>query len=394
LQILVIAARNLARRSLRTAVALLGVAVGVSIVVSIFVSAGGLQRQFYRIATEFRGDLIATNKLAFLPFDSQISLEAAEQLATDPELSAVSLLRIMRQPISNSAGIKQPILVLGLRPSDLAMKRYPIVSGRALAEGDSNAIIVGALLAQDFGLKVGDELPNIVGKSRRIVGLFQSPLSGVPFLSGGIIIPLQEMSKSLNPDAPVFANIALAHVRDSPSLESSRAALADFELRLEKVHKALGAKHGNFKIQPIGEYLDSFQSQLEIIDKFAWAVSLLAVLAGGVGIMNTMLMSVFERTREIGLLKALGWPRWMIMATFITEGAILSFGGGLVGIPMGLAEVQLATSIIKLGVIEVVWDSRLFFQAVSLATVVGVLASLYPAWRAARLVPTEALRYE
>lgn len=396
MQLLVIAARNLQRRATRTIIALLGIAVGVSIVVSIVSSAGGLKRQFYRMAEVFRGDLIATNKVAFMPIQSIVTESEAAALAEDDLIEGASLLRIWRQPVKNPLGVNQPVLILGLRSGDIAMERYPISKGRALKKGDEDTIIVGEILARDLQKGVNDKL-NIFGREMTICGLYRSPVTSVSFLSGGIVMPLAYMCKLRAPNAKeVSGNLAILHVKGYKTdvLNPSSAELKALDEKVALGAKEIPKKFKKLKVQPIGEYLDSFKSQLEIVDQFAWAISILAVIAGGIGIMNTMIMSVFERTREIGLLKALGWPASMIMSVIIIEGGLLSILGGLVGIPLGLLEVKLATYLIKLGWIEVVWDWELFIQALALATFVGVLGSIYPAARAARFAPTEALRYE
>jgi putative ABC transport system permease protein len=394
-QIFVIAARNLQRRKTRTVIALLGIAVGVSIVVSIVSSAGGLRRQFYRMAEVFRGDLIATNKVAFMPIQSRVSAQEAADLAKHELVEGTSLLRIWRQPVKNSEGVNQPILILGLRPDDIVTKRYPVINGRPLKNGDKETVIIGELLARDLKKKVNDKI-EIFGRSMAICGLYRSPVASVSFLSGGIVMPLSRMCNLLSPTAPVSGNMAIIHVKGFLASDStpSAKALQELDQRVKKGAEVLPEIYTRLKVQPIAEYLDSFKGQLEIIDQFAWAISILAVIAGGIGIMNTMIMSVFERTREIGLLKALGWPASMIMSVIIIEGALLSIMGGLVGIPLGLIEVKFATYLIKLGWIEVSWDWTLFGQALALATFVGVLGSIYPAARAAAFAPTDALRYE
>lgn len=394
MQVFVIAFRNLQRRTVRTLFALLGVAVGVSIVVSIFVSAGSLQRQFTKMAQEFRGDLIVTKKNAFLPIQSLVSESTATKLNCDPSIERVSLLRIWRQPLENQPGLRQPVVILGLRAGDLALERYPITKGRGLTQNDSDTILVGEILARDFGYRLGQTV-KILGADRKIVGLFQSPLEGVQFLSGGVIMPLDEMCRAqLKDRKQITGNLALVHVNGKARDGKNYLKLLDYEKRVQATAKLLGDQFSDYKAQPISEYLSSFNSQVEIVEKFALAISLLALLAGGIGIMNTMIMSVFERTREIGLLKALGWPKGMIMSMIMIEGGVLSVLGGLFGIPLGLIEVKLSTALIKLGVIHVDWDTVLFLKIILLATVVGILGSIYPALRAAYLAPTEALRYE
>jgi putative ABC transport system permease protein len=125
------------------------------------------------------------------------------------------------------------------------------------------------------------------------------------------------------------------------------------------------------------------------------AISVVAILVGGVGVLNTMLMSVFERTREIGVLRALGWGRRRILGLIMREALMLGLLGGLAGIAIALGLVVLLQSIPMIGLaIDAVWSTQIFVRALSVALLLGLVGGLYPAFRATRLTPIEALRYE
>src|SRR5690606_23293815 len=136
--------------------------------------------------------------------------------------------------------------------------------------------------------KLGESLP-ILGQEMTIVGLYRSPVANVPFLSGGIVMPLENMCQILAPNIEASGNIALLHVYDSSNTGQtpSAQALADLDQRTAELAQILPKTFQQFKIQSLSEYLDTFQSQLQMIDQFAWAISILAVIAGGIGIMNT-----------------------------------------------------------------------------------------------------------
>ena len=124
-------------------------------------------------------------------------------------------------------------------------------------------------------------------------------------------------------------------------------------------------------------------------------ISLLAVFIGAVGMLNTMLMSVLERTREIGVLRSLGWRRRRVLGMVLKESLILGMIGGVCGIPLGLG---LGGLISMAGIwgraLGPLYTPRLFVQAIVVAMIAGLVGGLYPAWRATRLRPVEALRYE
>jgi putative ABC transport system permease protein len=126
------------------------------------------------------------------------------------------------------------------------------------------------------------------------------------------------------------------------------------------------------------------------------AISVLAIVIGGIGIINVMIMSVFERTREIGVLKAVGWKSSDILIMILGESVILTLVAGVVGILLGYigSEGLLAFFSSTGSIIKPVFSMDIVFRALIIALVVGVIGGIYPAYRASRLPPTEALRYE
>ncbi len=134
--------------------------------------------------------------------------------------------------------------------------------------------------------------------------------------------------------------------------------------------------------------------ELQLIEKFGWVVSIIAALAGALGIMNVMMMAVLERTREIGLMLAVGWPKSRILLLTILEGLVIAVLGGIVGVAFGYGETILARDYIGMVALTGGFNWLRAGQALGLAFVIGFFASLYPAWRASRLTPIDALRQE
>jgi putative ABC transport system permease protein len=140
---------------------------------------------------------------------------------------------------------------------------------------------------------------------------------------------------------------------------------------------------------------NEFAPEMKNMDVIVWAISALAILVGGIGMMNTMIMSVFERTREIGTLRALGWRRRKVLAMVFKESLAL----GLIGVVMGIVLawlLGLAMQQIPMwgSWLAVILTPGLLAQALIIAVTLGAVGGLYPAWRAANLSPVEALRYE
>jgi putative ABC transport system permease protein len=137
--------------------------------------------------------------------------------------------------------------------------------------------------------------------------------------------------------------------------------------------------------------MPDMQSSGAMID----GISFLAILIGGVGVLNTMLMSVYERTREIGVLRSLGWRRRSILGLILREALWLGFLGGLVGLIIAVFLAYLITVAPMIGgMLTPIWDVNIIARAIFIALLLGVVGGLYPAYRATRLQPIEALRYE
>ena len=132
---------------------------------------------------------------------------------------------------------------------------------------------------------------------------------------------------------------------------------------------------------------------LNMLQASTWAISLLAIVVGGLGIINTMLMSVFERTREIGVLKSVGWSKKRILSMIMGESIVLTIISGIIGSILGVLAVFI---LFKLNGdnMTLIFNINIFIKAFLVALSVGILGGLYPAIKASRLSPTEALRYE
>ena len=127
----------------------------------------------------------------------------------------------------------------------------------------------------------------------------------------------------------------------------------------------------------------------------AWVTSAVALVIGAVGMLNTMIMSVFERTREIGILRAIGWGRWRVVRMILTESILLSLAGGVVGAGGAIALVRvLANQPAVAGMVSGDVAPIVIAQGFAIALCVGLLGAAYPAYRGAQLLPTEALRHE
>ena len=147
--------------------------------------------------------------------------------------------------------------------------------------------------------------------------------------------------------------------------------------------------------EQIASEYDASEQWTQYLQGFAWGIAAIAILIGGLGMMNAMVMSVLERTREIGTLRAVGWSRRRVVTLILGESVVLSLLGGLVGIALGVGLTELAAAAPGIGaMMEGAYSPGIFMQGMVTALCLGVFGGAYPAWRAANLQPVEALRYE
>jgi len=360
--------RHLWQRRTRTALTILGISVGIAAIVALGGIARGMLTMFTAMITGSQADLLAVQADSSDAYYSVIDERVSARIAARPDVEAVSGM------IYIIAGTeKMPLLMgFGYHPREFGIRRFRIVAGEPLAA--RRQAIVGRQAAKQMELEVGDTL-RMLESNFRVVGIYES---GVPYEDNGVIIGLQEgQALSGKPHQVMVVLIKLHDPRQAARMQDELAAAypdLDFSLASN-----------------VAESMPDLQR----MDQYVSTISLLAVFVGGVGMLNTMLMSVLERTREIGVFRALGWRRRRVLGMILREALLLGVVGGICGVLLGVGLAWIASQIPgTAGAIDPHYDAGLFAQALAVALVTGVLGGLYPAWRATRMRPVEALRYE
>jgi ABC-type antimicrobial peptide transport system permease subunit len=322
-----------------------------------------------------KADLILSQPDSFDISYSSIDDAVEAQLAAMPEVSTISG---MLQGIVQTED--QPyFFVFGYPEDSFILSRFQIVAGEGLASRTAQVthgkpILLGSAAAEVLDKAPGDSL-RLTGSVYRVVGLYQT---GDAFEDSGAVLRLEDSQELLG--KPRQVSVYYIQLSD-PALRQR------FMARVER-------QMPDLDLSGVQEFEDK-QSMSDMLGSYVWVIGGLAILLGGVGMMNAQLMSVFERTREIGVLRALGWSSARVLWMILSEALTVCLVGGVFGVGLGYFLLDLISrSTILMGASTANIDPASLQQAFIVVIVMGLVAGLYPAWRASRLQPVEALRYE
>ncbi|MFQ6058321.1 MAG: ABC transporter permease, partial [Anaerolineae bacterium] len=368
------ALKNLLRRKARTLLTVVGIAIGVAAIVALGSLAEGLAAGYGALGTGSGADLLVAQADAVDILFSGVDEEVGTALANLPGVQEASgMVYIM----VSTEGVPY-FIVLGYEPGSFAIQHFRIVEGEGLTERvarhTSRPLILGRAAADDLDKGVSDTL-RLYENTYRIVGIYET---GAPFEDSAAVVPLQEaQTLSGHPRQVNAFLIKLRDIRDA-----------------ERVRQRIKQRFSDLTATTSSDFARE-QEALSFVQGFTWAVSLLTVFIGGVGVMNTMLMSVFERTRELGVLRAMGWRRRRVLGMVLGESLVLSGLGGLAGTGLGVAAVRAVEHVPTVsGIVPGSFSPALFAQGIVVALTLGLVGGAYPAWRASRLQPAEAMRAE
>ena len=360
--------RNLMRRSVRSGLTLLGIAIGVAAVVALGSIAEGLSSNFAVAVGGSSNDLLITQAEAIDPALSSLADTVGERLRTVPGVD-----RVEPGVYTWVSTADLPFFALfGYEIGSTAMDHYRIVEGKPLT--GPGQIVIGRRATESIDIAIGENL-RIYGTPFRVVGIYETG-QGIEE-SGGVLV-LEDAKSAAQFERKVsLYEIGLRRGDDADETIKRIEAL-DLDLKISKTSER-----------------ESNQQYEQMLQGFAWGIAAIAIFIGGLGMMNSMVMSVLERTREIGTLRALGWSRWRVLWIILGESVTLSAIGGVVGIFLGIGLAKLTGTIPGMGpLLAGVFTPSIFAQGLLTALVLGLVGGVYPAWRAAGLRPVEALSYE
>jgi ABC-type antimicrobial peptide transport system permease subunit len=367
--------RNLLRRKVRTSLTILGIGVGVTVIIALGALADGFQAGYGAMMQGSKADLVLSQPDTMDVSYSAVKEEIGAELASMPEVESVSgMLQGLVQTES------EPIFFIFGYPADSFMlERFTAKEGYSLfdripRELRGKPILLGSAAAKVMKKGVGDTL-RVTNTTYRIVGVYET---GDVFEDSGAILRLSDAQSLLGKSKQV----SLFYIR-----------LTETSLRA-RVEERVARKWPDLLLSGTSEFANQ-QSMQSILRGFVWVIGGLAIVIGGVGMLNAQLMAIFERTREIGVLRATGWKRHQVLLMILGESITVCLVGGAFGILQGwLLLYGLSKITVMMGIEPGALAPSLILQAVSVVLILGLVGGLYPAWRASLLQPVEALRYE
>ena len=374
---------NLRRRKGRAVFLVIGLLIGVATVVTLLSLTDALGRRAQNELENFGANIIITPRSDELTLNyGGVQLGGVNLVAK--EIEQADLVKIDDIPNRRNVATIGPkvlgaveiegqrVMMMGIDPdAELKLKRWWSIAGRSIEKG--NELVVGDSVAKRFNLNMGDIL-QVNGHDYTVVGLLARTGSQDDHL---LIAPLSVAQVELDKQGQVSMVEIAALCHDCP--------VDDMVNQLQQVLPGTD-------VQAVQQVVKTRMHALDQFRFFAWGVAVTVVIIGALLVFVTMMGAISERTREIGIFRAIGYRRWHVLHMVLMEAAIVSTLSGVLGYLVGVGATLIALPLLEGGKATWHWNPTLAVSAVLAAVLVGLLASLQPALRASRLEPSEALR--
>jgi len=382
----------------------LGIIIGIVAVTTTMTAFNGIKSSFMQGAGAIGVDAVYVSRMPWIvmndwfQYRNRPNLSVAEADALEKAMQGRAIvnptMHTNRDLRYRSTTLSNVDVIGTTEKMSYVTNRVP-ATGRFLMEFDNrykkNVVILGQEVAEDL---FGDVNPinkeMNVGRYRfRVAGVLEEQggnTLGGPNFDRQVIIPISTFVKSFGGRRFQDVDIAVK----APEIESLQDLEYEVIGEMRKIRKLKPSEPDNFSINKLDSLLGAFNSVVGAVLGIGLLVTSIALFVGGIGVMNIMFVSVTERTREIGIRKAIGAKRRSILMQFLFESAAICLVGGLIGIALAAA----VTALINAQLMPASLSPGILVTSIIVAIVVGVIAGLVPAWKGARLDPIEALRYE
>ncbi len=389
----------------RTILATLGIVIGIAAVITLLSLGQASQKAVETQIQSLGSNLLTVIPGSFRPGDfrstsgtaTTLTLDDARAIATSPKVTGVKNIsaELQRRAAVTTGRQSVNTSVVGILSAYKDVRNITLEEGNFITEFDNSSLAKVAVLGPTTASNLFGDSASAVGKSIRINKIsFQ--VIGVTTSKGGsgfggnqddiVLIPLSTAQKQVF--GVNYIGSASVEVADANQMDKVRDQIGYFLLARHKISDPANADFTIFSQQDI---LSTISQVTGTFTALLSGIAAISLLVGGIGIMNIMLVTVVERTREIGLRKALGATKKAVVSQFLIESTILTIAGGLLGMILGTILSLLISRVISL---PFVIDPLSVILAVSVSAGIGILFGWYPARKASNLQPIEALRYE
>ncbi|HEY7673367.1 MAG TPA: ABC transporter permease [Gammaproteobacteria bacterium] len=399
-EIILVAFQSIRANLFRAILTMLGIIIGVAAVITMLAAGAGAQRNIDEQIAALGSNILTINASQFFARGisrNQLTLKIDDVAALRADSRYLDLVvpELQNRGQLKFNNVNANARLAGTTAEYREIFNYDLQAGRFFTAEEDDARKRIVVLGADIPERLESDAPTLVGKTIDV--------NGQPFEVIGVLESVGGGFGNSNPDQGAFVPLRTAEqrvfgtqnlenisvrVRDGIDIER---AMVDIERVLRKEHKILPGEANDFAIVDRREFLATQQEAQQTFTYLLASIAGVSLIVGGIGIMNIMLVSVTERTREIGIRMALGATRLTILAQFLVESVTLCMLGGLLGVGIGYTSANLLSRYFE-------WQAFVSWQSVGLASAfsvgVGLFFGIWPARRAARLDPIEALRYE
>lgn len=404
-----IAIRALRANKLRSVLTILGIVIGVATVVALLSIGKGATAS---ITSQIQSG--GSNLLTVSAGRMQMGLNAAGQ-SRQPSYLYYEDYQLLKNNLTTNVSAIVPAVqssyvvkfgdesftatIVGVMEEQKEVRSFEMADGRFITNGDNDSqasvVVLGSAVSEDlFGTlsPIGKTI-SINGLKFKVVGVLESKGASIGSPDDNIFIPIETgyiklFGDSAMHDGKKTVNNILVSVETTDSMDTVSAQI---EYMLRRSHDLKPSEESDFNVMNQSDTLETLNTVTQTLTIFLGAIAGISLLVGGIGIMNIMLVSVTERTKEIGLRKAVGATKNQILTQFLIETVTLSLLGGLIGILLG---VGIASLFSATGLIASLITADSILLAFFFSLIIGVFFGIYPAFRAANLHPMVALRYE